>query len=73
MVGLGSGLLEVVCSQNGKDLGRVPYSGYMGNVSRLPTTPTLSQTDGLPIYAFVAGVGKTVIWYTILLVFPFWD
>jgi len=42
IVGPGSGSLKAVCSQNGKDLGRVPYSGYTGNVSHLPTALTLS-------------------------------
>ena len=70
IVGPGSGSLKAVYSQNGKDLGRVPYSGYTGNVSRLPTTLTLSQADGSPISIFVAGAGKSVIWYVIPLVFP---
>ena len=33
-------------------------------------TLTLSQADGFPISTFVAGAGKSVIWYVILLVFP---
>ncbi len=70
IVGPGSGSLKAVFSQNGKNLGRVPYSGYTGNVSRLPTTLTLSRADGFPMSTFVAGAGKSVIWYIIILVFP---
>ena len=33
------------CSQNGKDLGLVPYSGYTENVSHLSTVRTHSQAD----------------------------
>jgi len=70
IVGRESGSLKVACSQNGKDPGRVPFSGYTGNVSRLPTTLILSRADGFPISTFVAGAGKSVIWYVIILVFP---
>ena len=71
IVGLGSGSLKAGYSQNGRDLGLVPYSGYTGNVSRLPTTLTsaLSQADRFPISTSLAGAGKSVIWYVILPVF----
>jgi hypothetical protein len=59
-----------VFSQNGKNLGRVPYSGYTESVSHLTITLTYSQADGFPISTFVAGAGKSVIWYVILLAFP---
>ena len=70
IVGQESGSLKAVFYQNGKDLGLVPYSGYTGNVSRLPATLTPSQADGFAISTSVAGSGKSVIWYVIPLVFP---
>ena len=54
------GLLTARSSQNGKLLGRVPFYGLMGNVSSRPAL-TFSQT--LIVFPFIAGAGKSVLWY----------
>ena len=41
--------------------------------SPLPTTLTHSQADGFPISVFIAGAGKSVIWYVIRLMFQSWE
>jgi hypothetical protein len=56
----GRGLLTARHSQNGNLLDRVPSCGLMGNVSHYLAL-TLSQT--LMVFPFVAGAGKSVLWY----------
>ena len=66
IVGQETGSLKAVFSQNGKDLGRVPYSGYTESVSHPIITLTHSHVDGFPVSTFVAGAGKSVIWCVII-------
>ena len=51
---------KVERSQNGRHLDRVRSYGFMENASCYPTV-ALSQT--LMVSHFVAGSGKTVLWY----------
>jgi len=56
----GHGLSTAQHSQNGKPLDQVPSCGLMGNVSyRLALT--FLQT--LIVFPFIAGAGKSVLWY----------
>jgi hypothetical protein len=58
--GLGRGSLEATPSLNGNVLDRVPYYGSMGNVS---CPPVLMHSQRLMVIPFVAGTGKSVLWY----------
>ena len=53
-----TGSLKAIFSQNGRNLGQVPYSGYTGNVSRLLTIHTISQADGFLNLGFRSGRRK---------------
>jgi len=56
----GRGLSTARHSQNGKLLDQLPSYGLMGNVSYRPAL-TFSQI--LMVFPFVAGSGKSVLWY----------
>ena len=57
-----NGSSKVTRSWNGRHPDRVPYSGSMGNVS-CHTALTFWQRFEIPFLFFVAGAGKSVIWY----------
>ena len=56
----GRGLLRARNSQNGKLLDLVPSYGLMGKVSY---HPVLTFLRALIVFPFIAGAGKSVLWY----------
>ena len=62
------GSLMAIHSRNGKHQDQVPSYGYMGNVS---CHPALTLSQRLMVLPFVAGCGKSVLWYVNCPIFSY--